>query len=303
MLYANANGYVKVGMKLGNKKGSYKLLAQVDSISSPLHIFTGFADASVSLLATVSSPSSDSVKATLTPIVIKALDTDDSTVSDVNIKFQLVSAPTGATAQSIVSADTSTNSSGQAQAVLRLGQKSGLYTVKVSSTDIDSIKYYNIMAIHGKPSLVWQRSAAAMTDTIGSTLANFVYAVTDIDTNAVSGANVKFNYASKPAGSSGDSLIVVAATTDTSGAASVKVRLGTAIGNYIVNAADTNLAGSARIFTAIAIHGKPVRINSFAGALTDTIGTKLNPFGIRIADRASNVISGLPIQFQNRSFS
>ena len=298
VLYANANGYIKVGLRLGNTKGSYKLLAQVDSISSPQHIFTGFADASISILATVSSPSSDSVKATLLPIVVKALDSNDSTVSNVNVKFQIISAPAGATAQALVSADTATGSTGQAQAVLRLGQKSGLYTVKVSSTDIDSIKYYNITAIHGKPTLVWQRSATALTDTIGSTLANFVYAVTDIDTNAVSGVNVKFNYASKPAGSNGDSLIVVAATTDTNGAASAKLRLGTAVGTYVVNVADTSLSGSARTFTAIAMHGKPVKMNSYASALTDTIGTKLNPFGIRIADRASNVISGLPVQFR-----
>ncbi len=116
VLYADANGYVKVGMKLGNMKGSYKLLAHVDSISSPQHVFTGFADASVALLATVSSPSSDSVKATLLPIVIKALDTDDSTVSNVNIKFQIVSAPSGSTAQALVSADTATGSTGLAQA-------------------------------------------------------------------------------------------------------------------------------------------------------------------------------------------
>jgi hypothetical protein len=296
-LYANANGYVKVGIKLGNVKGSYKLLAQVDSISSPQHVFTGFADASVSLLATVSSPSSDSVKATLLPIVIKALDSDDSTVSDVNIKFQLVSAPAGATTQSLVSADSSTNASGQAKAVLRLGQKSGLYTVKVSSTDIDSVKYYNITAIHGKPTLIWQRSATVLTDTIGSTLGSFVYALTDIDTNAVSGANIRFNYASKPSGSSGDSLIIPSATTDVNGEARANVRLGTTVGTYIVNAADTNLNGSARTFTAIAMHGKPVKMNSFAGVLTDTIGAKINPFGIRIADRASNFISGLPVKF------
>jgi len=127
-----------------------------------------------------------------------------------------------------------------------------------------------------------------LTDTIGSTLGSFVYALTDLDTNAVSGANIRFNYASKPSGSSGDSLIIPSATTDVNGEARANVRLGTTVGTYIVNAADTNLNGSARTFTAIAMHGKPVKMNSFAGVLTDTIGAKINPFGIRIADRAGN---------------
>jgi hypothetical protein len=40
-----------------------------------------------------------------------------------------------------------------------------------------------------------------------------------------------------------------------------------------------------------------MKINSFRGALIDTIGAKLAPFGVRIVDRASNVISGLPVKF------
>jgi hypothetical protein len=292
-------GTVKMRLHLGNKKGSYHIIARVDSISSAQLDFIGYADAGVAAFATLSTPSADTVKTVLTPLVLQAKDEDSLFVPGVNVKFAITSAPAGATKQSLVVADTMTDGSGNAYATLRLGEKSGWYTVKVTTNENDSIaQYYSVKATHGTPTFVWKRSASAYTDTIGSTLSKFSYAVTDIDTNAVNGQAVAFALSNKPGGASGDSLFVTNATTDTLGVANVQLRLGDKVGNYVVSAATAGISNATQYFTGTALHGKAIHLNPILpSSISDTIGAKLPAFGAAITDRASNVINGLPVKF------
>ncbi len=261
IMYSDNNGYVKVGMKLGSKRGSYYLTAKVDSISSPQKIFIGYADPAAAALAAVTVPGSDSVHTTLSPLVIAAKGSDSSLVPDVNVKFEIYSAPGGANTQAFVSADTITGSAGTAQAILRLGQKSGIYTLKVSSSDIDSsTKYFSVLAQPGKAALVLPY-ASTLIDTIGSVLNQFTYVVTDRDTNGVKGRSISFVTNSKPVGATGDSLMIINAVTDSLGRVAARLRLGTKAGQYQVAAMDTGLANSTRLFIATALPGKPMHLN------------------------------------------
>ena len=298
VMYSDNNGFVKVGMKLGNKRGSYYLTAKVDSISSPQKIFIGYADPAAAALAAVTVPGSDSVRNVLAPLVIAAKGSDSSLVPDVNVKFEIYSSPTGASTQAFVSADTMTGSAGTAQAVLRLGQKAGIYTLKVSSSDIDSsAKYFSILAQPGKAALVLP-SASTLIDTIGSTLNQFSYVVTDRDTNGVKGRFISFVTNSRPAAATGDSLFIINSITDSLGRAAARLRLGNKIGQYQVAVSDSGIANSTRNFIATALPGKPMHLNQIlASSSVDTIGATLPLFGASITDRASNAISGLPVKF------
>lgn len=296
-LYTDENGYVKIRVKLGTKKGYYRIRLQSDSLTTTEKILIGYADVGATMLASVSEPAGDTIRSVVAPLVIEAQDADHQAVPDVNIKFEIVSWPAGATAQAIIAADSVTNSSGRAQATVRLGEKVGNYRIKISSSDLDSIRYVDIYARHGRPVLAFQRTATSASDTIGSQLGSFVYAITDADTNAVPNRTIRLEFTEKPGGSTGDSLIVPSTATDANGEVRFNVRLGTKVGRYTVRAFDEGVAGSERLYTFTAMHGIPLQFAATSTLPADTIGTVIPALGGRISDRGDNPISNISLQF------
>jgi hypothetical protein len=296
-LYTDENGTLKIRVKLGNKKGYYRVRVRVDSVSTAEKIFIGYADVGATMLASVSEPTQDTIRSIVSPIVIEARDNDNLSVPDVGVKFEFVSWPSGATTHSIVSMDTITNNDGRAQAVVRLGEKVGYYRIKVSSSDLDSVRYFNIYAIHGKPALVFQHGAASAIDTIGGTISPLVYGITDLDSNAVPQRPVRIEFASKPSNSIGDSIIFASAATDTNGEVRFGVKLGSKVGVYNVRVVDDGISGSEKFYTFTATHGVPAQFVTNSVVPADTIGTVIPSLGVRVSDRGDNAIGNIPIQF------
>jgi hypothetical protein len=300
VLYADANGNVKVGMKLGSKRGSYKLQAKGDSIATPQLYFTGYADASVSALATVSTPSSDSISAATVPIVIEAKDEDNLAVSDVNVKFEIVNAPSGASGYALLNPDSLTNSSGQAQAALRLGQKSGTYRIKVSSSDIDSVKYYNVVATPGVPMSLTAAQGSNQSKTILQPLDTlFTVHLTDRASNAIAGDTAYFNLTSVPDSTYGQSLSATAVVTDSLGNASTRLTLGSKVGSYVVSATASKLNGFAQQFSAKAIHGAAKYFAYKMGTeqkktVLSTLDTAL---AVKVTDDGGNAIQNYGVHY------
>jgi hypothetical protein len=137
------------------------------------------------------------------------------------------------------------------------------------------------------------------SDTIGSTLVRFTYALTDRDTNAVGGRTIRFAVSGKPSGAAGDTLINPLTTTDpATGEASIVLQLGNKVGQYIVSAEDPTIPSSKRLFIGNAQHGAIAKVNSFSSIISDTIGTTLPQFGMILADRGDNAVDGLAVDYR-----
>lgn len=295
-LYTDNDGVVKVRLKLGSKRGYYRLRVHVDTLSHTSKELIAFADAGISSIASVSETVGDTVKSVI-PFTIEARDDGHLSVPDVNVKFELIAWPTGATKQAIVAMDTVTNTTGRAQAVIRLGEKVGPYTLKVTSPELDTSYTFTLVATHGAPALAWQRSVSSVEDTIGATYESFTYAVTDIDTNAVPNRPLRVRFVAKPEGSIGDSLLYSTVSTDVRGEFKFAVKLGTKVGEYIVGVDDPGIQGSEKRYTLKALPGAPVLARTFATAVSDTIGAVLPPLSFKVMDRGENPIPDIPVHF------
>ena len=188
----NSLGEVSTKLTLGDRKGRYEVLAQVESVPATQLTFIGYADQAATALAKIYSPTPDTIRTILTPFVVESRDADSFTVSDINVQFSILKAPSGATRQVIVRADTKTDSTGRARAVLQLGEKVGEYVVAAHSSDIDGVvDTFRVTASHGRPAIA-RNDNIVRQDTIGKIMPQFTYTVTDYDTNAVPGRSVRF---------------------------------------------------------------------------------------------------------------
>ena len=294
-------GQVSTQLTLGNLRGEYVVTAQLDSIPTTQFKFYGHAETGVGKILIVSRPPSDSIKTLTSPITIEVRDSGNVVIPFAEVRFSVIP-PTGSTTHRIIPADTVTDVNGRASAILRLGEKSGLYIVEARSIEDTSIfDTVHVTATHGFPALAWQRGAVALSDTIGRTLSTFVYAITDADTNNVDGRNIQFTITGKPTGSNGDTLINVVNVTGPNGEASVQLRLGDKVGIDTVRAEDPSVPNSRRFFTGIVNHGKAMKmIQSPISTPTDTISSTFN-IGVTITDRGDNPVDSVIVRYSMSS--
>jgi hypothetical protein len=293
LLTTDSFGRVSSLLKLGDRKGSYYIIAQVDSIPAVKFTFRGYAQSGVYAIAEVSGPTADTVKTVLAPCIVVARDDSNATVPYTGVRFSVLS-PSGSTMQRFVTADSITDSTGHAQAVLQLGEKAGIYTIEARSTEDDSVvAIVKVQAGPGFPALAWKDNTVRR-DTIDAVLPQFIYTVTDRDTNGVQGRSVRF-VLNRPDGSIADSALVA---TDSLGQAKAVFRFGNRSGSYTVHAKDVSLpVAQEKIYSAFALPGKPAKMNRFFTSMTDTIGATLAPFGVAVLDRADNGIGGAMVVF------
>jgi hypothetical protein len=159
LVTADSLGRISTQLKLGDRRGSYKVVARVESARSTQMVFTGYADPGATNILAVDSPLSDSIKTTLNPFIVEARDADSLAAADVSMRFAIVKAPFGATQQALVQADTITGTNGRASARLRLGEKVGEYVVVAYSPEVEGVvDTFRVVASHGIPALAWQRN-------------------------------------------------------------------------------------------------------------------------------------------------
>ena len=290
----NSLGEVSTRLTFGDRKGFYGVLAQVESVPTAQVTFVGYADQGALELATVSSPTPDTIRTILNPFVLASLDADNFAVSNVNVQFSIVKAPPGATKQTLVRADTKTDSIGRASAVLQLGEKVGEYVVVAHSSDIDGVTdTFRVNATHGRPAIAWKDNIVRQ-DTIGKILPQFTYTVTDYDTNAVAGRTVRFALI-QPDSKVADSAIV---TTDSLGQAKAIFRLGSEAGNYIVSAKDINWLGSEQFYSIIAKRTLATTLAQLSGNhQLGQLGDQLQPFIVQLRDAGGNFVPNTSVTF------
>ena len=296
-------GQVTTALHTGTLRGRYEVTAQVASRPSTKHIFVVEAlPGPVALPIVAGNNQTDSIKVLLPgALMVVARDSDGVAVDGVPVQFAIVSIPAGATGQSLSRLQDTTDALGQSHATFRFGTKTGRYIVRVTSPEIprDSATFI-LTATHGFAALAWA-DTVTRRDSIGATTAPMTYTITDGDTNAVPGRATSFAITARPLGSIGDTLLSIAAITDTLGQARATLRLGSKVGRYTVAAVDPALTGSGRSFQADAGPGAPASIIPTVTAATDTIGTLLPAFRVTVTDRGANPIPGLSIGFSETS--
>jgi hypothetical protein len=289
-------GKVSTQLRLGDKTGRYTVTAQVESVPTTQIVFYGYAGSGVNSLRPNVAPNQDSIKQVVGPFIVDALDEANSGVAHTGIEFRVIPpAGSGAIRQMFLSADTMTDGSGRAQAMLQLGEKIGIYTVEARSIENGTlVASFTVRATHGFPALAWKDNIIRQ-DSIHALMPEFTYAITDGDTNAVPGRTVRFALM-QPDSSIADSAFVL---TDSLGQAkAASFRYGNIAGTYTVSAQDMNLAGSKRFFTCTAFRGAARMLAQYSGdAQVGQIGDRLLPFVVQVTDAGGNAVPNAIVNF------
>ena len=143
---SDSSGYAQSKLTLGSKAGTYKVQASATSVTGSPVTFTATANAGSAATLTLVSGScqSGSVSASLSsPFVVKVTDSQSNVVSGVSVGWTITTDPYGSSGASMSSATTVTDSNGQTQSTLTIGNKAGLYkvTAAVSGLSVSPVTF------------------------------------------------------------------------------------------------------------------------------------------------------------------
>jgi hypothetical protein len=288
-------GKASTQLKLGNKTGRYVVSAQLESGSTIHVVFYGYAESCINSFACQPAPIQDSIRQVVGPFIVEALDDGNSSMPNSGVRFSVTPPPgSSASTQTFIQADTMTDASGNARAIVRLGEKVGIYTIEVRSRENETvITTFKVQATHGFAALAW-KDTIIRQDTVGRMMPQFTYAVTDGDTNAVPNRTVRFALM-RPDSSIADSAFVA---TDSLGQAKANFSYGNFAGTYIVSAQDINLTGSERFYICTAVRGLARMLAQYSGdAQVGQIGDRLRPFVVQVTDAGGNLVPNTAVNF------
>ncbi|MGB2867894.1 MAG: FlgD immunoglobulin-like domain containing protein [Bacteroidota bacterium] len=294
------NGFVSTTLTLGNAIGRYSVQAQVPGVLTASIRFGVTARTTAQILAnTFGDGQVDSIRTVLLPFVVRAKDSLNNPVQGVDVRFRILSVPTGAAGHRLSDTILVTDALGDARDTLTLGTKVGEYRILAYSPDIPGVTdTFSVSATHGFAAKMLQ-AGDAQADTISTVLQPLTVTVTDGYDNVVPGATVQFAVVDTPAAAVGHTLSAKFATTDAGGIATTLLTLGDKVGTYRVNAVSRSLVNIVRVFFAQAKPGVPAAIDSVRGwnqtkPILASLDTALT---VRVVDRGGNVKSGVPVSF------
>ena len=125
----------------------------------------------------------------------------------------------------------------------------------------------------------------------------FVATVVDAYGQPLSGQNVSFAISAAPTSAVGDSLTTTSAVTDSLGRVQTTLKLGSASGDYYVQATVPGVASALAIFHAI---GRPAAsiLNALPFAMTvDSVKSQVGPLAVKAMDSTGAVVEGVQINF------
>jgi adhesin/invasin len=242
------------------------------------------------------------------PFVITVTDGYGNAIAGTNVTFAITGAPGGASGQSLTVTNATTNASGQASSLLRVGSVAGTYTVTVTSGAlVGSPLTFTASATGGAPPVIPPVPTAitltagnGQTDTVGKTLANLL-TVTIVDQFGApfGGVAVNFTISGTPSGASGQSLTTTSTVTAANGRASTQLTLGSRPGTYAVVATSPVIGGTTITFSNTAVVGRATMLASLSGnGQTQVVKTTLaQPFVVVTRDQFGNPIPGVTVAF------
>jgi hypothetical protein len=239
------------------------------------------------------------VLSSVRPFVVTVTDQNNNPVEGETVVFVIDSLPNGATGQTLSAASAVTDIAGHASTVLTLGNRIGTYFVSATADTIRPVRFTAI-AKPGAPSVLALASGDNQNGVVGSVVTNpFVVTVTDSSGNPVKNVNVQFTLTNSPAGATGQSLSMSAATTDSLGHASTLLTFGNKPGTYNVQASSIGLKNSPYTFAVKAAPGAASVLALASGdAQTGMVATTLTaPFVVSVSDSFGNAVKGASVQF------
>lgn len=313
-------GIASTRLTLGNKVGVYIVNAQVNNVPIVSFNATATAGSAASFAALSGNNQSTQIISPLTnEFVVHVVDAGGNNVAGTQVNFMIDSIPANATGQILSSASSISDANGNARATLTVGNKVGLYRVKASGIGVADIQFV-ATATHGAATAMVASSVTSQTKPILTDLdVPFAVHVTDIGGNDVSLSNVQFTITKFPAGDTSASISNSVAVTDSFGAASAQLKLGSKVGVYEVTATIT-VAGELEarslngkksktksavntniqiVFTATATHGAAATVAQILGnAQTRPTQTTLDTaFVVTVTDIGGNIVPKSPVSF------
>ncbi len=248
-------------LTLGNKTGYYLVSATSSGLSGSPAGFDGeaiYVPRPASIAVWTGNNQSGVINTVLSSLLAaKVTDTLGNAVSGVSVTYVIASVPSGATGQRLGSTTLTSSGSGLTWDDLTLGNKTGVYTVTVTSSALAGVgAVFTENAIAG--ATLSLTSGDNQMGVPGAQLASLLVAtVRDLSGNPVSGMNVSFALSSSPSGATGQLISNTTSFSDLSGQASTLLTLGNKTGAYTVTATFNGLSGYPVTFTANAIAGNP----------------------------------------------
>ncbi|HWP81425.1 MAG TPA: FlgD immunoglobulin-like domain containing protein [Bacteroidota bacterium] len=301
----NASGQASAQLRLGNVAGTYRVRVTSPSLPDSVVYFRAQARTFRGVAATVAQYLGDGQQAPIltplrVPLSVIVRDIFGDPVVGASVVFRVDSLPVGAIGWALSDTIDTTDPTGVASVNFTLGTKVGTYRIRASSPALpDSIAYFRVNALAGAAASLVYVSGSGQQDTINAALPGpLTLNVYDVGSNPVSGVQVQFAVASKPAGASGDSIISPLVSTDGLGRASTSLILGNKVGSYAVRAVVAGVNDTV-IFVANAVAGAPTAFTQLSGTnQSKSVNMFLDqPFVVRITDRVLNPVAGVPVQF------
>jgi hypothetical protein len=250
-------GRASTVLTLGQKVGTYRVTASSGTLAgSPIEFTTTAIPASASTVAQVSGNNQQaSILTQLTqPFVVVVTDRYGNVVPAAKVLFNITTTPAGATGFALSQDTVTTDSVGQAQVLMTLGSKVGIYTTTATIVGVSgSSVLFTSRANAGAAAVLAMTSGNSQTQDITTQLAlPFVVSVTDLGGNAVQGTQVRFAISSTPIGARGHFLSDTLVVSDSLGTASSFLTLSHKVGTHTVTVTAPGLTGSPITFTAYA---------------------------------------------------
>jgi hypothetical protein len=302
-------GQAKTTLTLGSKVGKYTIEASSSGLSGSPITFTATATPGDAKMITLTSGDNQSGKANqllLNPFVVTVTDIGGNPVPNVSVTFEIKSIPSGSTGDSLTVKDAKTDTNGQAKTILKLGNKSGTYTVTATSFGLtNSPITFTANVTQLEASIIIKTSGDNQSGKVNQPLTDpFTVLVTDAGGTAIPGVNVSFAITEYPSGSLGHKLSITNIQTDNNGQATTILTFGSKAGTYKVTATSSGLTGSPLIFTVTASSGNPTLITLQSGNnQSGNINTSLNqPFIVKVTDANGNPVQWVSVIFDINEF-
>ena len=299
----DGDGVASSLLTLGDGPGVYKVIATLAG-HTPI-VFKATAVTSTGAVRIVYTSGNGQIAPVTSqlanPLVVTVFNEFGSPVVGQPVRFAIDSMPAEAAGQMVVPITDTTDLSGRAMAIVKLGTKVGTYRITATSAGlIGSPVEFRVRATAGAARTIAAVAGNGQTRPIATRLDTVLMVrVADDLQNPVPGVLVEFSVDSTPAGATGQKLTILNAITDNDGRASALLTLGSKVGVYVIGAHAQSLAGSPVRFVASAT-------SAAAAALLLTSGNEqtggiltplLAPFIATVVDVGGNPVQGVNVQF------
>ena len=284
----DADGRAETLLTLGSTSGTYTVTATVGTLTTRWTATATTGLTPTRLVAVSGDGQTDTVgNALAAPLVVRVLDQNGNAMSGRQVSFSVTPSD-----GSLNPTSGNTDSDGETQTKLTLGNTPGTYTVTATVGTLTT-RWTATATAKLTPTRLVAVSGDGQTGTVGNALAApLVVRVLDQNGNAMSGRQVSFSVTP-----SDGSLNPTSGATDSDGETQTKLTLGSTTGTYTVTATVGTL--TTRWTATATAKLTPTRLVAVSGdGQTGTVGNALAaPLVVRVLDQNGNAMSGRQVSF------